>query len=105
MSVTKGTLLSLLFAVTGAAFTGPETLGVIDCIKQDDAKFCLKESDLLSTACCDSTNDCSGGDCTAGCTWAAAQTSLCTTSANKVMNKFLREFLMPYNTAKCPNAA
>jgi len=89
MSVTKGVLASLLFSAASAvAFTGPETADVNTCIAQDNAKYCLKEDDLYSTACCDTTAD--AGAATDGCKWAAAQTSLCTTNANKVMNRFFR---------------
>jgi hypothetical protein len=98
MSVTKGVLASLLFATTeGVAFTGPDNASVIDCIAQDNAKYCLGASSLLDTACCDTTVDYSAvaaGDPFENCQWAAAQTSLCTTFAAPVKNKFLREFLL-----------
>jgi hypothetical protein len=109
MSVTKGVLASLLFATTeGVAFTGPDNASVIDCIAQDNAKYCLGASSLLDTACCDTTADYStvvGGEAFANCEWAATQEKMCTTNAKPVMNKFLREFLFPYNAAKCPSAA
>lgn len=68
----------------------------------------------MDTACCDGTIDCSVADaCTAGCTWAYSQKTMCASQADiatpsptvPINNRYLREALMPADSLYCPNGS
>ena len=113
MSVTNRLLsAALLLASSNAAIV--ETNDVTTCVADDNARFCLKESSLMESACCDSTVDCSVADaCTAGCTWAWSQTTLCASKADlsspsttiPINNRMMRGNLVPARSDVCPDSS
>ena len=110
MSVTNKLIAAtLLLASSKAAIV--ETNDVATCVADDNARFCLKDS-LMESACCDSTVDCSAADaCTAGCTWAWSQTTLCASKADltapsptiPINSRFMRDNLIPSKSGVCPD--
>jgi len=111
MSVTNKLIAAtLLLASSQAAIV--ETNDVGTCVADDNARFCLKDSDFMESACCDSTIDCSTAEdaCTAGCTWAWSQSTLCASKAElaspfktiPINSRFMRDNLIPSKADVCP---
>jgi hypothetical protein len=110
MSVTNRLIVAaLLLANSKAAIV--ETNDVATCVADDNARFCLKEASFMESACCDSTIDCSSATCTAGCTWAWSQTTLCASKADltspsttiPINSRFMRDNLIPSKSGVCPD--
>lgn len=115
MSVTNRLLIAtMLLATSKAVITAAETSDVTTCIGEANARYCLKETTFQDTACCDSTIDCSvDAACTAGCTWAYSQKTMCASQAAidapsatvPINNRFMRDALMPADALYCPNGS